>query len=54
MEPLRDGVEDEKLRIMIMSTGGIWDLLKASAREHKIDPPIFFLLWDVDERKAKE
>ena len=49
-----DGVEDEKIKIMITSPGGIRDLLKANAREHKIEPPTFFFLWDVDVRKTKE
>ena len=56
VEQLMDRVEDEKLRIMIMITspGGIQELLKANTREHKVEPPTFFFLWDMDERKAKE
>ena len=54
VKKLTDGVEDEKLNIMITSPGGVQDLLKANAGEHKIDPPTFFFFWDMDERKAKE
>ena len=52
VKQLTDGVEDDKLDIMITSPGGVRDLLKANVREHKIEPPTFFFLWNMEEDKA--
>ena len=54
MERLIEGVKDEKLKIMITSPMGIRDLLMANRREHMIEAPTFFFVWDMDEMTAED
>ena len=49
---LLEGVEGERLDVRITSPGEVRDLLKANAREYRIDPPTFFFLWNMEEDKS--
>ena len=51
---LMNGFKDESLDIMITTPRGVQDFLKANSRKHKIEPPRFFFLWDMDPRKVTE
>ena len=51
---LLDGVKNERLDVLIMSPGAVCDFLQANGVEHKIIPPTFFFLWEMEKKKAKE
>ena len=49
-----EGVEDKRLDIVITSSEAVCNFLKASSVEHKINPPTFFFLWEMDPKNVKE
>ena len=46
VKKLLDGVDDTKLKVIITSPGGIWDLLLLAKKDHKIEAPFMSYQWD--------